>query len=168
MTTSEPSASLAAQRTADPVVRRAGVQAAALDVAAVADTVRDPRCGAVVVFTGEVRIEDGGREVTALEYEAHPTAGGVVAQVAEEVAARTGATAVAAVHRTGRLLVGDTAVVVAASAPHRDVAFTAARLMIDEVKARVPVWKRQEHADGTSEWVACAVVAPPATPQAVP
>jgi molybdopterin synthase catalytic subunit len=119
----------------------------------VLDAVGDAGAGGVVSFTGLVRDSDGGRGVTALEYEAHPGAEEALRAVAETVAAQTGATAVAALHRTGLLEVGDVAVVVAASAPHRAEAFEAARRLIDDLKRDVPIWKRQVFADGTEEWV---------------
>jgi molybdopterin synthase catalytic subunit len=109
--------------------------------------------GGVVSFTGLVRDEDGGRGVTALEYEAHPGAEAALRRVAEAVAADLPVLAVAAVHRTGLLAVGDVAVVVAAAAPHRAEAFEAARRLIDDLKREVPIWKRQVFADGGQEWV---------------
>ena len=99
---------------------------------------------------------DGGRGVTELEYSAHPDAEAALRRVAEQVAADLPVHGLAAVHRTGLLQVGDVAVVVAASAAHRGQAFEAARRLIDDLKATVPVWKRQVFADGTDEWVDCA------------
>jgi molybdopterin synthase catalytic subunit len=106
-----------------------------------------------VSFTGLVRATDGGRDVTALEYTAHPTALAQLTRVAEAVVADVPVVRVAALHRVGRLDVGDVAVVVAASAAHRDEAFTAARRLIDDLKATVPIWKDQRFSDGTQEWV---------------
>jgi molybdopterin synthase catalytic subunit len=107
----------------------------------------------VVSFTGLVRDHDGGRGVTELEYSAHPTAEASLRTVVEAVAADLPVHGLAAVHRTGVLRVGEVAVVVAASAAHRDQAFAAARRLIDDLKAAVPVWKRQVFDDGTQEWV---------------
>lgn len=124
-----------------------------LSVEEVLAAVEDPAAGGVVSFTGLVRATDGGREVVALEYSAHPTAQAVLRSVAEAVVRDVPVVRVAALHRVGRLAVGDVAVVVAASAAHRDQAFTAARRLIDDLKAQVPIWKDQRFADGTREWV---------------
>lgn len=113
--------------------------------------------GAVVSFAGIVRDHDGGRGVQALDYSAHPTAAALVAEVAADVAARSaGVRRVAVSHRVGPLAVGDVALACAVSADHRGAAFTACALLVDEVKARIPVWKRQVFADGTEEWVGSA------------
>lgn len=124
-----------------------------LDVQEVLTAVEDPGAGGVVSFTGLVRDSDGGKGVTALEYVAHPDAQAALLEVAEAVAADLPVCGLAAVHRTGLLRVGDVAVVVAASAPHRGEAFEAARRLIDDLKRTVPVWKRQVFTDGTQEWV---------------
>jgi molybdopterin synthase catalytic subunit len=124
-----------------------------LSVDEVLAAVEDPAAGGVVSFTGLVRQTDGGRDVVGLEYTAHPTALEVLRSVAEAVVADLPVVKVAAVHRVGALQIGDVAVVVAASAPHRDQAFAAARRLIDDLKATVPIWKDQRFADGTREWV---------------
>ena len=124
-----------------------------LDVQEVLAAVEDPRAGGVVSFTGLVRDSDGGKGVTELEYVAHPDAEQALRQVAQAVAADLPVCGLAAVHRTGLLRVGELAVVVAASAPHRGEAFEAARRLIDDLKQTVPVWKRQVFTDGTHEWV---------------
>lgn len=118
--------------------------------------VRRPSAGGVVVFTGLVRDHDHGRAVTELEYSVHPGAAEELARVADRVCAAHDVTALAAVHRVGVLSVGEVAVVVAVSAAHRDTAFAAARALIDDLKATVPIWKRQRFADGDVEWVGCA------------
>jgi molybdopterin synthase catalytic subunit len=115
--------------------------------------VADPAAGGLVVFVGSVRDHDDDRAVTRLAYTAHPSALDSLRGVVDEVAARFGGARLAAVHRYGELAIGDVAVVVAASAPHRDEAFAAARLLIDELKERVPIWKEQHFADGDVEWV---------------
>jgi molybdopterin synthase catalytic subunit len=135
------------------VVRLLDLREEPLDVAQVLAAVADPAAGGVVSFTGIVRASDEGRDVVALEYSAHPTAMSVLRQVAEAVVAAVPVVKVAALHRVGRLEVGDVAVVVAASAAHRDEAFVAARRLIDDLKAQVPIWKDQRFADGTREWV---------------
>jgi molybdopterin synthase catalytic subunit len=115
--------------------------------------VRDPAAGGLVVFVGSVRDLDGGRAVERLGYTAHPSAEAQLRAVAESVAARYPAVAVAAVHRVGDLDIGDVAVVVAVSCPHRGEAFDAARALIDELKTTVPIWKHQVFSDGSDEWV---------------
>jgi molybdopterin synthase catalytic subunit len=94
--------------------------------------------------------------VRSLRYEAHPSAGEVLATVAAEVAGLLAVDRVAVSHRTGDLQVGDAALVVAVASAHRGEAFRACALLVDEVKARLPVWKHQVFADGTDEWVNCA------------
>jgi molybdopterin synthase catalytic subunit len=115
--------------------------------------VADPAAGGIALFVGAVRDEDGDRAVTALSYSAHPTAEAELRRVAGQIAVKFSLTAVAVVHRIGDLSVGDLAVVVATSAPHRAEALDGCRALIDELKASVPIWKNQEFADGTSEWV---------------
>lgn len=115
--------------------------------------VADPGAGGVVSFTGLVRAQDGGRGVTELEYSAHPSALAALERVVRTVAADLDVIGLAAVHRTGLLAIGDVAVVVAASAAHRGEAFEAARRLIDDLKATVPIWKRQVFTDGEQQWV---------------
>ena len=136
----------------DPV-RLLALRDTPIDVAEVLAAVEDPGAGGVVSFTGLVREQDGGRAVVELEYSAHPDAEAALRRVAQAVAADLPVRALAAVHRTGTLRVGEVAVVVAASAAHRGEAFEAARRLIDDLKASVPVWKRQVFADGEEEWV---------------
>ena len=136
----------------DPI-RLLALRDVPLDVAEVLAAVEDPGAGGVVSFTGLVRDSDGGRAVTELEYTAHPDAEAALRRVAESVAADLPVHGLAAVHRTGLLRVGDVAVVVAASAAHRGQAFEAARRLIDDLKATVPIWKRQVFTDGGEEWV---------------
>lgn len=118
------------------------------------DAVRHPRAGAVVLFVGTVREHDEGREgVTTLGYSAHPDAVAHLRAVVEEVAAGEQVHGVYAVHRTGDLQVGDLAVVCAVSAEHRAEAFEGGRRLIEELKAKVPIWKRQEFEAGEHQWV---------------
>jgi molybdopterin synthase catalytic subunit len=121
--------------------------------------VADPAAGASVVFTGIVRdhaADDGGRvrDVRGLDYEAYAeVAERRMAELADQVAARwPDLCAVHAVHRVGALAVGDLAVVVAVSSPHRHTAFDAGRHLIDELKATVPIWKREHWAEGGTHW----------------
>lgn len=138
------------------VVRLIAIRAEPLSVAEVLAAVADPGAGGTAVFTGQVREVDQGRPVTRLSYVAHESAGQELRRVAEKVAAQAGALAVAAVHRSGELVVGDLAVVVAVACPHRAEAFAACRALIDELKASVPIWKHQHFGDGSSEWVGSA------------
>ena len=135
------------------VVRLAALRDEPLSVDEVVDAVRDPAAGGLVVFVGTVRDNDDDRAVDRLDYEAHPSAEAQLRTVAESVAAKWPAVAVAATHRVGSLAIGDIAVVVAVSCPHRGEAFEAARALIDELKATVPIWKHQIFSDGTEEWV---------------
>jgi molybdopterin synthase catalytic subunit len=136
-----------------PVVRLVEIRDAPLDVDEVLRSIADTASGGQVVFVGTVRDHDDDRDVTGLEYSAHPSALARLEEVAEGVAKEYDVLAVAAVHRTGTLALGDAAVVVATAAAHRCEAFEASRALIDELKATVPIWKHQLFADGTDEWV---------------
>jgi molybdopterin synthase catalytic subunit len=126
-----------------------------LSVAEHEQAVSDRGAGAVVSFSGVVRDTDGGRSVTELEYVGHPTAEAVIVELAEEFAARPEVRAVAVSHRVGLLGIGDVALACAVSAAHRGEAFRVCAELVDEVKARLPIWKRQVFTDGAEEWVAC-------------
>jgi molybdopterin synthase catalytic subunit len=111
--------------------------------------VAHPGAGAVVTFVGAVRNTNAGHAVTRLEYEAYASlAAAEMGRILAEIAAELPGARVAVHHRTGSLDVGDAAVVCAASAPHRAEAFDACRRVIDRVKARVPIWKREHGPDG--------------------
>jgi len=135
------------------VIRLAELRETPLSVDEVREAVADPAAGGIALFAGAVRDHDHGRAVTELGYSAHPSAAEQLRQVAEKVAAGYDVHAIAAVHRTGNLAIGDLAVVVAVSASHRATAFDACRALIDELKATVPIWKHQRFAGGDSEWV---------------
>lgn len=125
-----------------------------LPVPDVLDWATVPQCGGVVVFSGTVRDHAEGRPgVTALDYEAYEShVLDRLAAIAAEARRRyPGIGRLAMLHRTGHLEVGETSVVVVASAPHRAEAFDAARYSIDELKATVPIWKRETWAEG-SDW----------------
>lgn len=109
--------------------------------------------GGVNVFVGRVRDHDSGRGVQGLEYSAHPSALDRLREVCDRVVAAHGVAAVAAVHRTGTLQIGDLAVVVATAGAHRGETFEATRDLIDWLKAEVPIWKHQRFSDGDQEWV---------------
>jgi molybdopterin synthase catalytic subunit len=111
--------------------------------------------GAVVVFSGVVRDHDHGRQVVSLEYVGHPSAAEVLRACRDEIAADPLVHAVAVSHRIGELKVGDAALVAAVGAGHRAEAFAACARLVDIVKERLPIWKRQVFPDGTDEWVNC-------------
>ena len=125
-----------------------------IDHAALTEAVRLPGCGAVVTFLGTVRDLTGDERTVALEYEAYPPmAERKMAEIEADVRARWPAGDVALVHRLGRLDVGEVSVAVAVSTPHRADAFAACRHAIDRLKELVPIWKKENWADGSTEWV---------------
>ena len=125
----------------------------AIDELALEEAVRTDADGAVLVFRGVARKYSRGREVVHLEYEAYPEmAEKVMAQIAGEIKTRWPVTAVAMVHRTGVLEIGQASVVIAVSAPHRGEAFEAAHYAIDRLKQIVPIWKKEVWSDG-SQWI---------------
>jgi molybdopterin synthase catalytic subunit len=133
----------------DGAVSRADLRAAPVSVDEVLAKVQHRGAGAVALFLGVVRDHNDGRPVTQLEYEAYgPMALAEMERIARETEARIPGVRCAIAHRTGALQVGDTAVACAASAPHRAEAFAACRRLIDEVKAHVPIWKREHGPDG--------------------
>lgn len=136
-----------------PAIRLLALREDPLDPAEVLAAVDDPSAGGVNLFVGVVRDHDHGERVDHLDYTAHPSALDRLAEVAQGVAEEFEVVALAAVHRTGRLEIGDTAVLVAVSAAHRDQAYDASRALIDRLKAGVPVWKHQVFGDGRDEWV---------------
>ena len=118
-----------------------------IDLLALAGT--DAADGAVCLFVGVVRNENGGRRVRHLEYEAYEEmALPLMEQIAAEAAARWPVTDVRVVHRLGRLEIGEPSVAVAVASPHRAEAFAACRHVIDAVKASVPIWKKEFYEDG--------------------
>jgi molybdopterin synthase catalytic subunit len=133
-------------------VALAVVTDAVLDAEAAEAAVLSDRDGALVTFRGVIRDHDGGRDVTRLDYSAHPDAQQFLTEVCARIAERTGL-AVAAAHRVGSLTVGDVALVAAVAAPHRAEAFQACGDLVDAIKAEVPIWKRQHFPHGASEWV---------------
>lgn len=114
---------------------------------------RHPNSGAVVLFSGEVRDNNKGREVTHLEYEAYePMAEKMISDILEEASLRWNLNQAVCVHRTGKVEISGCAVVVITGAAHRAEAYDANRYIIDRVKNEVPIWKHEFFADGTSEW----------------
>ncbi len=132
-----------------------GLSAEPLDVAAHLAAVATSGTGAVATFTGLVRDHspDADGEVVRLEYSAHPDAARVLAEIAADVAAAHPGARMAVSHRVGVLEVGEAAIVACAASAHRDLAFTVCRELVEQVKARLPVWKKQVLADGSHTWV---------------
>lgn len=125
-----------------------------IDAAALEALVAAPGHGALLTFAGVARNHNRGREVLGLEYEAYAAmALAEMAKIEREVGERWPGVAVAMVHRTGLVAIGEASVVIAVGAAHREEAYAASRTLIDELKARVPVWKRERYADG-SDWIA--------------
>lgn len=135
------------------VIRLIDLRGEPLSVDEVRAAVDDPAAGGIALFLGAVRDHDHGRGVLRLSYSAHPSAAAELRKVAEKVAASFDVRALAAVHRVGELAVGDLAVVTAVACAHRAEAFDACRMLIDELKRTVPIWKQQWFSDGDSEWV---------------
>jgi molybdopterin synthase catalytic subunit/molybdopterin converting factor small subunit len=124
-----------------------------LDLGAVIAEVEDERAGAIATFQGTVRRQSRGRQVIALEYEAYSgMAEKVMAEIAAGVTERYDLCDVAIAHRTGRCEVGEVSVAIAVSAPHRQDALSACREVIDELKERVPLWKKELY-EGGEEWI---------------
>jgi molybdopterin synthase catalytic subunit len=125
-----------------------------IDHAALTDAVRSDQAGAVVLFLGTVREMTEGRRTLALDYEAYPEmALAKLRELHDEACHRWPIVKAALVHRLGRLELGDVSVAVAVSCPHRAQAFDAGRFLIDRLKETVPIWKKENWADGTTEWV---------------
>jgi molybdopterin synthase catalytic subunit len=119
----------------------------------VVDEVRDERAGAIATFTGTTRIESRGRTVTYLDYEAYEgMAQDVMAEIAADLERRYELCAIAIHHRIGRVSIGETSVLIAVSAPHRQDALAACKEAIDQLKERVPLWKKEVY-EGGEEWI---------------
>jgi len=132
------------------------LSAGAIDERALRRELADPRCGGYACFEGWVRNHHEGQPVTRLEYEAfEPLALSEGEKIIAEARARFGVQQALCVHRTGALELGEIAVWVGVAAPHRDEAFRACRYLIDEIKHRLPIWKKEHYASGDSGWVNC-------------
>lgn len=131
-----------------------GIGDAPLSVADVYASVCDvASAGGIALFVGVVRDEDQGKSVTDLSYSAHPTAEARLREVIDRAISDYPIKAVSAVHRVGDLKIGEIAVIVAVACPRRAEAFEACRIIVDEIKLTVPIWKNQHFVDGDSEWV---------------
>lgn len=144
------------QAQVDSAVRLVWVGREAIQSETLRTSVADPTSGACVLFTGDVRDNDHGRSVLSLSYEAHPSAYAVLEEIAQEVAAAHDVIAVAVAHRHGPIPIGESALIAAASARHRQQAFDACVALVELTKERIPIWKHQRFDDGTDEWVNCA------------
>lgn len=128
-----------------------------LQPAALARSLADAHAGACVTFEGWVRNHNDGRPVLALDYEAYaPLAEKEGARIVAEAREKFPIVGAVCIHRTGALRLGDLAVWVGVTAAHRAAAFDACRYLIDETKARVPIWKKEHYADGATAWINCA------------
>lgn len=133
-----------------------GFSRTALDPAQLARELADPACGALASFEGWVRNHNDGQAVHALEYEGYEALASKEGdRIVAEAIERFAITRARCVHRLGLLQIGEMAVWVGVSAGHRDAAFAACRYIIDEVKSRVPIWKKEFYASGDSGWVNC-------------
>jgi len=133
------------------------ISSSPLDPAALRRALLDPRAGACATFEGWVRDHNESRSVRALEYEAFgELAEREGARIVAEARAKFDLLAIACIHRVGALALGELAVWVGVSAAHRGAAFDACRYVIDETKARVPIWKKEHYADGATAWINCA------------
>ncbi len=133
------------------------ISATPIDPAALQRTLADARAGACVTFEGWVRNRNEGQPVLSLEYEAYaPLATSEGEAILAEARAKFALVGAVAVHRTGHLQLGELAVWVGVTAEHRGAAFDACRYIIDEAKARLPIWKKEHYATGATAWINCA------------
>jgi molybdopterin synthase catalytic subunit len=133
------------------------IAVAPIDAPALHRVLADARAGACVTFEGWVRNRNEGQPVLSLEYEAY----GLLAEtegerIIAEARTRFAITGASGVHRVGHLQLGELAVWVGVTAEHRSAAFDACRYIIDEAKARLPIWKKEHYASGTTAWINCA------------
>jgi len=132
------------------------VTSSAIDLAVFRREMKDVSCGAYVQFDGWVRDHNEGQRVLQLEYEVYePLAVKEGDKIISEAVQRFGVSKASAIHRSGLMELSDVAVVVGVSSPHRDEAFEACRYIIDQVKVRLPIWKKEYYANGEAEWVNC-------------
>lgn len=124
-----------------------------IDIPALLATAHHPKAGAVVLFSGETRDNSHGKEVAYLEYESQESmANKMIADILQQATERWKLNIALAVHRTGKVAVSETAVVVITACPHRSEAYAANRFIIDKIKHEVPIWKCEYFTDGSKEW----------------
>lgn len=134
-----------------------------IDSAAILAAATTKRDGAALLFVGVVRDHNDGREVGHLEYSAfREMAERVLRQIAAEAAERWDTGAIAVVHRVGRLELGEASVAIAVASPHRDAAYQTSRYIIEQLKRRAPIWKKEGYLEGESEWLPGASPTPAA------
>ena len=129
-----------------------GITDEPLDSGALIDSARRDTCGAVASFIGVVRNHDGGESVDAIEYSSHPSSQQILRDIVMEFKDRPGVHRIVAWHRVGRLEIGEDAMVVAVAAEPRAQAFRAVETIVEDVKAKLPIWKKQELTDGSHNW----------------
>jgi molybdopterin synthase catalytic subunit len=136
------------------MTHRASLVTVPIDPAAVLREVESTAHGASILFVGTVRDVNDGKAVGGMDYSAYAAmAEQEMGAIADEATKKFSGTSVVIVHRTGELAIGDASVVIATSHAHRDEAYAASRYVIEELKARVPIWKREHYTDGTREWI---------------
>ena len=141
---------------------RADVGPEVIDPGEVLDSIGAEEDGAAILFLGIVRNHADGRSVTGMHYDAYvEMARPVLVEIADEAAERLGTDRLAVVHRVGELAVGEISVAIAVSSPHRAESFEASRYVIEEIKKRLPIWKKERYSDGDTVWVEGSV--PPGT-----
>ena len=129
-----------------------GITDEPLDSGALIDSARRDTCGAVASFIGVVRNHDGGESVDSIEYSSHPSSQQILRDIVMEFKDRPGVHRIVAWHRVGRLEIGEDAMVVAVAAEHRAQAFRTVEAIVEDVKAKLPIWKKQELTDGSHNW----------------
>ena len=138
-----------------------------IDPAHVLTLVGADQDGASLLFLGVVRDHNDGRSVGGVRYDAYEEmAGQVLEEIVDEAAGTAGTDRIAALHRVGELAVGEISVAIAVSSPHRAESYDASRYIIEEIKKRLPVWKKERYSDGAEEWIGGQTPAAPTAPQA--
>lgn len=135
-------------------MRRASILTSEIDPASLINEVSSPQHGAISLFVGTVREVNEGRSVSAIEYSAYKSmASAELERILDEAEAQFGVSALVVEHRIGLLGLGDVSIAIVAAHPHRAPALDCTRFVIEEIKKRVPIWKKEHYADGTREWV---------------
>ena len=135
-------------------MKRASILTSVIDPASLINEVSAPEYGAISLFVGTVREVNEGRGVSAIEYSAYKSmASAELERILDEAQARFGVSALVVEHRIGLLGLGEVSIAIAAAHPHRGPALDCTRFVIEEIKKRVPIWKKEHYADGTREWI---------------